>query len=139
MLDAAPKSYDELPRDAAGIPIPFACGTASPSLATLDRRRVTQCALSRICGVCGAGLGRPLTLLGTPAEAARNAFHFPPSHWECAHALQAELSAVSGPALGQAAGVEWELVTTGGFEFVRPGRGDEDTWPTFQPNSRLDR
>ena len=138
MLDAAPTTYDELPRDASGVPIPFACGTTSTSLAVLDRRRVTQCALSRICGVCGASLGRPLTLLGTPAESARNAFHFPPSHWECAQKLQAELSRGKGPALGQAGGVEWVLVRTGGFEFVRPGRDDEDTWPTFQPNSRLD-
>ena len=138
MLDAAPTTYDDLPRDAAGCPIPFACGTASTTLVSLDRRRVTQCALSRICGVCGASLGRPLTLLGTPAESARNAFHFPPAHWECAQALQADLRAVTGPALGQDADAEWVLVTTGGFEFVRPGRDDEDTWPTFQPNSRLD-
>lgn len=137
MMDAAPRTWAELPRDAAGHPVPFACGTEATSLAELDKRRVTQCALSRVCGVCGATLDRPLTLLGTPAESDRNAFHFPPSHLSCAQALRAELDRVEGPALGQEAGVEWVLVTTGGFEFVRPGKEDPDKRPVFEPNSRL--
>ena len=49
----------------------------------LDRRKVTQCALSRICGVCGESLARPVAFLGSVEEADRNAFHFPPSHIEC--------------------------------------------------------
>ena len=32
----------------------------------------------------------------------------------------------------------WQLVTTAGFEFVRPGRDDVDRRPTFEPNSVLD-
>ena len=32
----------------------------------------------------------------------------------------------------------WQLVTTAGFEFVRAGRDDADTRPTFRPNSLLD-
>ncbi len=31
----------------------------------------------------------------------------------------------------------WQLVTTAGFEFVRPGREADDRRPTFQPNSLL--
>ena len=50
----------------------------------LDKRKVTQCALSRICGVCGESLARPVAFLGSVEEADRNAFHFPPSHIECA-------------------------------------------------------
>ena len=29
------------------------------------------------------------------------------------------------------------MVTTAGFEFVRPSRDDEDRRPTFEPNSLL--
>jgi hypothetical protein len=53
----------------------------------------------------------------------RNAFHLPPMHVDCASGL------ASRP--------ETELVTTAGFEFVRPTREDVDRRPTFQPNSRL--
>jgi hypothetical protein len=99
--------------------MPFAWGE---SLEDLVGKRVTQCALSRICGVCGETLGRPIAFLGTPTEAARNAFHYPPMHLACAHTLLGRVAAT-------------EVVTTAGFEFVRPGREDDDKRPTFQPNS----
>ncbi len=94
------------------------------SLDALVGARVTQCALSRICGSCGRPLGRPIAFVGTAVEVGRNAFHAPPLHLECARALQRERG-------------DWELVTTAGFEFVRPGREDADRRPTFQPNSLL--
>ncbi|MCW2765106.1 MAG: hypothetical protein JWO11_1065 [Nocardioides sp.] len=109
---------------AAADPLPFAW---SGSLETLDGKRVTQCALSRICGVCGQSLGRPIAFVGTPLEVGRNAFHAPPLHESCADTL------VRMPA----ADPSWEAVTTSGFEFVRPTREDEDRRPTFQPNSLL--
>jgi hypothetical protein len=143
-MDPAPKAYADLPVDETlGRPVPFACGTGKPgapaSAATLDKRRVTQCALSRVCGVCGAGLGRPIAFLGSDEEAGRMAFHFPPSHLECAEALIAAYDGVHAPVLGQPRPVEqWVLATTSGFEFVRPGREDLDNRPTFQPNSLLD-
>jgi hypothetical protein len=145
-MDAAPREYTELPRDPElGVTIPFACGTddgyggSSPSPRTLDGRRVTQCALSRVCGVCGAGLGRPIAFLGSELEQGRNAFHFPPTHLECARALLAEYSVVDVPVLGQDEILDrWVLVTTAGFEFVRPSREDLDRRPTFQPNSVLE-
>jgi hypothetical protein len=90
-----------------------------------DRRWVTQCALSRICGGCAMSLGRPVAFLGTPEEIARNAFHLPPMHVACAE----ELAAQPG------ADPRWELVTTSGFEFVRPAREDLDPEPRFEPNS----
>ena len=89
-----------------------------------DRAWVTQCALSRICGECGRPLSRPVAFVGTPGEVGRNAFHAPPLHVPCAQTL-----------LGRRA--DWEVVTTSGFEFVRPGRDDADRRPTFQPNSIL--
>jgi len=94
------------------------------SLDDLVGPRVTQCALSRICGGCGRPLGRPIAFVGTPSEVGRNAFHAPPLHEACASDLLGERG-------------DWELVTTAGFEFVRPGREDDDPRPTFQPNSLL--
>lgn len=87
-----------------------------------SRTWVVQCALSRICGVCAESLGRPIAFRGTAEEVDRNAFHLPPLHVACAATLDVP---------------ETELVTTAGFEFVRPGRDDADRRPTFQPNSLL--
>ncbi len=92
-----------------------------------ERSWVTQCALSRICGACARSLGRPVAFLGTPEEVARNAFHLPPMHQECAEELRR--SSDADP--------RWELVTTSGFEFVRPARDDLDREPRFEPNSLL--
>ncbi|MGB0102408.1 MAG: hypothetical protein WBP61_19170 [Nocardioides sp.] len=92
------------------------------SARTMDRSWVTQCALSRICGVCERPLGRPIAFLGTADEVGRNAFHLPPLHVECAPALADDGT---------------RLVTTAGFEFVRPAKEDADQRPTFQPNSLL--
>lgn len=135
-MDPAPKTYVELPLDPEfGIAVPFACTESSR---TLDSRRVTQCALSRVCGVCGASLGRPIAFLGSQEEAARNSFHFPPAHLDCAERLLLEVEPLGVGVLGQAeppAG--WALVTTGGFEFVRPGRDDLDRRPVFEPNSLM--
>lgn len=140
-MDPAPMSFEELPRDTEGRRVPFACGTGADgevSSLGLDGRRVTQCALSRVCGVCGSGLGRPVAFLGSRAESDRNAFHFPPAHEPCAHRLLAEYAGATTGVLGQAEPLdEWVVVTTGGFEFVRPGREDVDRRPTFAPNSRI--
>ena len=147
-MDPAPRPFSELPRDPdLGLPVPFACGTSgyggprdgsAPRARELDGRRVTQCALSRVCGVCGAGLGRPIAFLGSRVEADRNAFHFPPCHLECARSLLTAYDGITAPVLGQAERVaEWVLVTTAAFEFVRPGREDADRRPTFQPSSVL--
>jgi hypothetical protein len=148
-MDAAPRAFSDLPRDPElGLPVPFACGTPAyrarhggsqrdgspPSARSLDGRRVTQCALSRVCGVCGAGLGRPIAFLGSRAETDRNAFHFPPAHVECARALVAAYDGITLPVLGQHDRVtEWVLMTTAAFEFVRPASEDLDRRPTFQP------
>ena len=110
--------------------VPFACGyddrpgSLTPSLESLNPRRITQCALSRICGSCGESLGRPVAFVGPESEVDRNAFHFPPLHPECARDL-----VLRAPG--------WELVTTSGFEFVRPSREDLDRRPRFEPNSLL--
>jgi hypothetical protein len=143
-MDPAPRPFAELPLDdELGTPVPFACGTgepgAAPTARALDHRRVTQCALSRICGVCGAGLGRPIAFIGSPDEEARQAFHFPPTHLECAEQLLAVYGDVRGSVLGQTEPFDqWVIVTTGGFEYVRPRRQDVDRRATFEPNSFLE-
>jgi hypothetical protein len=145
-MDAAPRTFAELPIDAElSVPVPFACGTetgygepgVAPSARHLDQRRVTQCALSRICGVCGSGLGRPIAFIGSEHELGRNAFHFPPCHLDCAEALTAAYASLNRPVLGQDETTAWTLVTTASFEFVRANREDADRRPTFQPNSIL--
>lgn len=102
----------------------------------LDKRRVTQCALSRICGVCGESLARPVVFLGSAQEAARNAFHFPPSHLECAEAAHAVWAGGNSAALGHPTQpAAWALVTTSGFEYVRPTGDSDDRRSVFSPNS----
>ena len=104
----------------------------------LDKRKVAQCALSRICGVCGESLGRPVAFLGSAEEADRNAFHFPPTHVGCAE-LALETWGDHTAALGHATPPqEWALVTTSGFEYVRPTSEWTDRRPVFSPNSILD-
>ncbi len=106
----------------------------------LDKRKVTQCALSRICGVCGESLGRPVAFLGTPEESGRNEFHFPPAHVACAEvALEVWGDVASSAMLGHSAAPDsWVLVTTSGFEFVRPTPEWPDRRPVFTPNSVID-
>lgn len=136
-MDAAPRSFDELPLDPdLSVPVPFAAGTEpGASVRELDKRRVTQCALSRVCGVCGATLGRPLAFVGSRRELDRMAFHFPASHVACAESLLEAYAAVADPVLGQdTAPAEWVLVTTASFEFVRPGKDDADRRPVFEPH-----
>ncbi|MFB9312796.1 hypothetical protein [Nocardioides plantarum] len=91
----------------------------------LVRRKVTQCALSRICGGCGTPLGRPIAFVGTATEVARNEFHAPPLHATCADDVRRELEPT------------WEVVLTAGFEFVRPAAHDLDPSVRFVPNSLL--
>ena len=148
-MDAAPTAFTDLPTDPElFVPVPFAAGTdvgygdrpegAALSARDLDKRRVTQCALSRTCGVCGAGLGRPLAFVGSQLELDRMAFHFPASHVECARALLTSYADVPEPVLGvDAVPADWVLVTTASFEFVRANREDLDRRPTFQPNGLL--
>jgi hypothetical protein len=105
----------------------------------LDRRKVTQCALSRICGVCGESLARPVAFLGSALEADRNAFHFPPSHVRCAEAALAVWAGTRSAALGHPCSPEeWVLVTTSGFEYIRPSGESEDRRSVFSPNSVIE-
>ncbi len=133
---------DERPRDPElGVPVPFACeyddGRASVTL--LNKKRVTQCALSRICGICGDSLGNPVGFVGSAEEFHRLAFHFPPVHPECGDAVVTACAGVGNGVLGHTGPVRnWVLVTTGGFEHERAQADAIDNRPTFRPNSIVD-
>jgi hypothetical protein len=120
---------------AYGVPVPFACAydDGRADLSLLNQARVTQCALSRICGVCGCGLEHPVAFVGTAAEDARNAFHFPCLHPGCADALVATLRQHGVPVPGQGDVLEAVVVTCSSFEFVRPTGTDTDRRPVFAP------
>ena len=105
----------------------------------LDKAKVIQCALSRICGVCGESLARPVAFLGSEVEAGRNEFHFPPMHPSCAEVAIETWTVGSSAALGHPSAPEsWALVTTSGFEYVRPSSEAEDRRAVFSPNSVID-
>jgi hypothetical protein len=117
------------------VPVPFVCGydDGRVGLDLLNKARVTQCALSRICGACGGGLDRLVAFVGTPEEDGRNAFHFPPLHARCAEALRSSLSEHGVPLAGQPETSEVVQVTCAAFEFVRPASTDTERRPTFAP------
>ena len=94
----------------------------------LVKRKVVQCALSRVCGRCGTSLGRPIAFTGDADEVARNEFHAPPLHATCADDVRRALDP---------AGDTLQVVLTSGFEFVRPASTDLDQQPRFVPNSLL--
>ena len=105
----------------------------------LDKRKVTQCALSRICGVCAEGLSRPVAFLGTVEESGLNEFHFPPAHVGCAEAALEVWGQSASAALGHPTTPEaWVLVTTSGFEYIRPTHEWEDRRAVFSPNSTIE-
>jgi len=121
-----------------GVPVPFACQEEDGSfdVHAVVKRRVVQCALSRICGLCGSSLRWPVAFLGAPEEADANAFHFPPLHEGCAEAAGGLYVAVGDGALGiDCTPEEWVLVTTGGFELERPAYRRGDQRVVFHPNS----
>jgi hypothetical protein len=121
-----------------GVAVPFVCAydDGPAALSVLNKARVTQCALSRICGVCGGGLDRPIVFVGTREEEGRNAFHFPPLHTDCAASLVATVREHGVPVPGQEAATAAQqpvVVTCSAFEFVRPTAADLDRRPVFAP------
>ena len=100
------------------------------------KKRAVQCALSRICGLCGISLAWGVTFLGSPEEAEANAFHFPPLHLPCAEAALDLYPSLPVPVLGQSERLAaWVLVVTGGFELERPASRQGDPRVAFHPNA----
>lgn len=139
MTVVLPEGLAERPRDTTyGVPVPFACGADGIDVPL--KRLVLQCALSRICGLCGRSLSWGVTFVGSPGEADANAFHFPPLHQACAAAALEVYPRLGVPVLGQADPLdEWALVVTGGFELVRPASRQGDMRVSFAANSISER
>lgn len=134
---AVPPALADRPTDPSyGVPVPFACERDDGpfTIAHLNRKRLIQCALSRICGMCGRSLDNPVVFVGSAEDADRNAFRFAPLHAACADAALELFTPLDGPVLDYPTGQQpWARVVTGGFELERPSvRGER---LTFRPNS----
>jgi hypothetical protein len=139
MTLTGPADLLDRPRDLRyGVPVPFACQDDEGRFehGVLVKARVVQCALSRVCGLCGRSLSWGVTFLGSPEEADANVFHFPPLHRGCAEAALDLYAPLGVPVLGQSLVVhEWALVVTGGFELIRPESRAGDMRMRSGPNS----
>lgn len=119
-----------------GSVVPFAC-VDDDGHAVHERvvkSRAIQCALSRICGICGRVLTRPVAFPGTPDEAIDGEFLFPPCHESCVREAAADARQLLGH---ERRPRRWVLVTTGGFDLIRPERRGGPV--SFRPNSVLER
>lgn len=108
---------------AGGLPVPFACEGDDGSLdhSVVVKRRAIRCALSRICGICGDPLTRPVAFIGPQSEWEAGLLTFPPTHETCAREALGLFVPLGGRHLGQPEpAMAWVLVTTGGFDLVRP-------------------
>lgn len=135
-----------------GVPVPFASdehagyavdhrtsATGPADLGAVVNARAIQCALSRVCGLCGLSMAGVTTFVGSPADAAANSFRFPPMHAGCAEHALATYPLLRVPVLGQQLVLhEWAVVETGGFELERPARRGQDMHVVFHPNSVLE-
>lgn len=118
--------------------VPFACqdedGVVDHSVVV--KRQAIRCALSRVCGVCGETLTRPIAFLGPEDEALDGLFTFPPTHETCAQEALERFAPFGAGVLGQdVAPRRWALVTTAGFDLVRPTTHGGPV--RFRPNSVL--
>ena len=134
-----------------GVPVPFASDTHAgygvdhrreptgpADLGAVVKARAIQCALSRVCGLCGlsmaSGPAGASTLVGTEAEAEANLFGFPPMHPACADYALATYPRLGVPVLGQPlVRATWSVVVTGGFELERPAERGAPV--LFRPNA----
>jgi hypothetical protein len=93
-LQGLPAALAERPVDAEyGLPVPFVYefepdqGTERRfDFGAINRRRSIQCALSRLCGMCGTSLQYDIAFLGGPKAAESHAYTDPPMHVPCAEA-----------------------------------------------------
>ena len=132
------------------VPVPFASDRSSgygvdrratpdgpADLGEVVKARSLQCALSRVCGLCGMSLaagGRGTVFVGSVAEADAGSFAFPPMHPECASYALETYPRLGVPVLGQALVLaEWAVVVTGGFDLERPA--ERGARAVFHPNA----
>jgi hypothetical protein len=86
-LPPVPMRMAHRPRDARGLPIPYAQFIASdgtPDFRVLDDVKVRHCLRARLCGLCGGQMGRHIFFVGGPLCVENGLFHDVPMHKECA-------------------------------------------------------
>ena len=96
------------------VPVPFASDrhagygvdhrqepTGPADLGAVVKARAIQCALSRVCSLCGLSMSGPTTFVGSPQEGEANTFGFPPMHVDCAEFALATYPQLRVPVLGQ--------------------------------------
>ena len=112
-----------------GWPVPFAheYDDGTYDLESLNGKRVTQCALSRVCAMCAQTLAFPLAFLGDEEEARTRTYAYPPMHEDCA---QAALRLYPRPETDDG-GKGWVMLLTGSFQVERPSRRGDPT--LFRP------
>ncbi len=129
------------------VPVPFASDrhagygvdhrqepTGPADLGAVVKARAIQCALSRVCSLCGLSMSGPTTFVGSPQEGEANTFGFPPMHVDCAEFALATYPQLRVPVLGQElVHDDWTVVTTGGFDLERPTERGAPV--LFHPNS----
>ena len=129
------------------VPVPFASDSFAgygvdhrqepggpADLGAVVKARAIQCALSRVCSLCGLSLSGPTTFVGSVDEAEANTFGFPPMHADCADFSLATFPPLGVPVLGQQlVQQEWAVVVTGGFELERPSERGAPV--LFHPNA----
>jgi hypothetical protein len=133
------------------VPVPFASDpfagygvdhrqepTGPADLGAVVKARAIQCALSRVCGLCGMSLATGpstgTTFVGSASEAEANTFAFPPMHPDCADFALETYPALGVPVLGQQlVRADWTVVVTGGFELERPTERGAPV--VFHPNA----
>ena len=105
------------------------------------KARAIQCALSRVCGLCGMSMSWGDAFVGSPEEAEANTFQFPPMHPACADVRAGDLPPARGAGARPAAGLleTWAVVVTGGFELERPTSRGGDMRVHFSANAVSDR
>ena len=115
-----------------GWPVPFVheYDDGTYDLDHLNGRRVTQCALSRVCAMCAQTLEFPLAFLGDDQAADERSYPCPPMHVACAEAAVRLYPPTPASTAGRAADA-WVMLLTGSFQVERPSRRGDPT--LFRP------
>jgi hypothetical protein len=122
-----PPTLRDRPYDAEhSRPVPFVheYDDGSYDLTTVNPRRVTQCALSRVCAMCAQSLDYPLAFLGGEEDAQTHTYAYPPMHLGCA---EAAVRLYPPPEHADGRPGSWVMTVTGSFQVERPSRRGEPT------------
>jgi hypothetical protein len=117
-----------------GWPVPFVheYDDGTYDLDALNSKRVTQCALSRVCAMCAQTLAYPLAFLGDQQAADERSYAYPPMHVACAEAAVRLYPPTPAATTGRPVEA-WVMLLAGSFQVERPSRRGDPT--LFRPAS----